>query len=652
MKHPVMSNNSRIAAPVPALSDGLNRGTDATLIGDKQLSDCCDMQWKDGALRTRTGFVTDLSRQSTFALGEHAQYFTDRDGYLLVLDTQDNEAGTDLFVTVFDKDGVPTGGTFNMLSALGLHGFLVPVGTAQRFSRYTALLFVNNGDIYGVNAQHNIWEPLHDEAYVPLYMTGGYPVVTRAETALTGDRVEPYNMLTEWFRCTYSTDGTGIYYYLPPLRKDSELSVSLTRANSTLDFTVSNLGTVSDTVGGYQVQLDRWGYCFWFLKDGKPVAMENEGVRGNVTAKAQHAYVAHPAMSDMRFGTWYGGDRSTTAGGTRLFLGGGNHVVWSAPADPLYFPATAYATLGDPDESLTAFGKQGELLVLFKEHSLYAVEYVRNGTVTVDEVQSGAVTDITATAVFPITPIHAEIGCDLPQTAALLGNRLVWACKNGTVYTLGTSGQLTQRAVTVISEPIRPLLRQTVPTVAAGVVIDGVYWLLWDNAIFLATDDTSPRWTRFDFSKTGTVAQSLCRVNGALRIPAAYAVGRTDILFWYVPTGTHDTAVSHTGTHWSDAVYTLTEIPVAGMLCTKQFDFGSPDAYKRITRVFADASADGAVSASYLTERGEHIDMARTARDGVRLTPNVTRCRRFALRLAGNGLRVGNVTFSVITGRK
>ncbi len=652
MKHPRMAKNGRVAATVPALSGGLNLGTDPTLIGDTQLSDCCDVRWKDGALRTREGFVTDDTHFAAFALNTRTQYFTDRDGYLLVLASGDTEASADLHVTVFDGDGVPTGGYFITSGQPGLCGFLVSVGSAELLSRYTSLLFLSNGDIYGVNAGDNVWEPLYDEAYVPLYMTNGTPVATRAETALTGDRVEAYNSLTEWFRCTYSTDGSGIYYYLPELREGSVLTVTLTRASGTLIWTVAGTEYVSAASDGYQVRLDRNGHCFWFVKDGKPCAVTSEGVRNDVTVKAQRRYSGGPAYTDMRFGTWYGGDRSAVTGGTRLFLGGGQYVMWSALNDPLYFPVTAYASLGDPDEALTAFGKQGELLLLFKEHSLYAAEYVRSDTVTVEDVQSGAVTDTTATAVFPITPIHSEIGCDLPETVALLGNRLVWACADGTVYTLSTTGQLSQRTVTVISEPIRPLLRGEAPAVAAGTVIDGEYLLLWDNALFLATDDTTPRWTRFTFDKTGAKAQSLCRVSGRLRIPAAYAVGSTRVLFWFWQAGERDTAISHTGESWADAVYALTSRPVSGMLCTKQFDFGAPDEYKRMTGVFADAAASGLVSAAYVTERGEVTDIPRAARDGVRLTPGVSRCRRFALRLSGDGLRVNSVTVRVVTGRK
>ena len=534
----------------------------------------------------------------------------------------------------------------------GLNGFFVSVGHDEAFARYSSLLFLSNGDIYGVHAGNNVWEPLHDNAYIPLYMTGGTPVESRAETALTGVRVEPYNCLTEWFRCTYSTNGTGIYYYLPALREGSGLTVTLTRASATYTWTVEPFKSLSATVGGYQVKLDTKGHCFWFLKDNTPCAVPSEGIRGDVTASAQHASTKGPSVEKMQFGTWYGGDRSSEAGGTRLFLGGGHHVMWSALDNPLYFPETAYASLGDPDESLTAFGKQGEWLLLFKEHSLYAAQYVRSDTVTVEDVESGAVTDTTATAVFPITPIHTEIGCDLPETIALCGNRLIWACADGTVYTLSTSGQLSQRTVTVISEPIRPLLRAGRPAIAAGCVIDGKYLLLWDNTLFVATDEATSRWTRWSFDGTGAVAQSLCRVNGELRIPAAYRVENVTVMFWFCQAGEQDTVITHSGTHWGNAVYTFTPQTVRGRLCTKQFDLGAPDEYKRLTGVFADAAAQGKVSAVYVTEQGEYPDVDRAVRDGVRLTPSVSRCRRFALRLEGQALRVGSITWRATTGRR
>lgn len=652
MKYPRMSPNSRLRATVPALSGGLNVGTDASLIGDMQVSDCLDMHWRDGALRTRHGFVTDSQHLNKLALDRHMQYFIDPEGYLLTLAIGDTEASTELLITVFDSDGVATGDTFSITGQLGMTAFLVPSVGEGELSRYTALLFVD-GEIYGVNAGDNVWERLYEKFYVPLYMINGTPAATWGELSLNGDRVEAYNCLTGGFRCKYTTDGKGIYYALPALSENSGVTVTLEREGGTLTYAVSSGDTESEAHDGYQVHFARRSACFWFTDEsGTPIAVNSTGIHNNVTARASHAYINTPSASAMKFGTWYGSDRSAALGGTRLFLGGGCHVMWSAPYNPLYFPVTAYAMVGNPHEPLTAFGKQGELLLLFKTHSLYAAEYVRSDTVTAEEVQSGAVTDVTATAVFPIIPIHDEIGCDLPETVALFGNRLVWACQSGTVYALSTTGQLSQRTVQVLSEPIRPLLRETVPTRAAGAVHDGRYWLLWDNTVFELVDDSERRWSRFSFTPTGAAAQCLCCVEGSLRIPAAYTVGSSTVLFWFRQEGDTDTRITHTGTFWGDAQYTFTALPITGRVRTKQFDFGSPDEYKHITQVFADAVAVGAVRAAYVTEQGVSADLRTPAVSGVRLTPHVTHCRRFALQLAGDGLRVNSVTVQAVTGRR
>ena len=644
-----MAANGRIRATVPALDGGLNVGADAACIADTQLSDGCNLRYRAGALRTRQGFVTATERFSVGALGKQTQYFTDRDGYLLVLSWGDTEAYGELRLTVFDRDGVPTGGYFGHMGQLGLRGFLVAAGNADGVRPYTALLFTNEGCVYGVHAANGTVAELTESAYVPLYRTGGVAAADRADHTLTGVQAEPFNALCDRFRCRYSTDGTGIYYYLPPFRTDGPITVEVRRRDGDLTFTLESYEDAV-TVGAYTLQVDRLGGCVWFAQNGTPTALAGEGVRGDVTVTLGRAAPAAATLEQMRFGTWYGGDRSSAISGTRLFLGGEDgFVMWSAVGDPLYFPVTAYAQVGETDEPVTAFGKQGELLVVFKEHSLYAVEYLRSDTATVDEVTSGTVTDVTATAVFPITPIHAEIGCDLPDTVALLGNRLTWACADGTVYTLTGTGALSDRRVTAISEPIRPLLRTGRPEVAAATVIDGRYRLLWDDTLFTATDETKPRWWRDSFNETGAAPLSLCRVDGRLRIAAAYTVGNVRVLFWFAQEGEADTAISHTGAHWGEAVYTLTPRPVVGWCTTKQFDFGTPDAYKRITHLFADATADGAVTAAYVTERGTYPDLPRTPRDGVRLTPGITRFRRCALRLEGEGLQVGSVTLHVRT---
>ncbi len=636
MKHPRFSADTRLRATVPAFSGGLDVSAAPSLIGDTALSDGCDMEYRDGALRTRTGFRTELARLAPLALGPRCRFYTDCDGYLLSVASGDTEANGECYVTLFDPDGVRTGNGPTVMGPLGLDGCILPAGDHPLLAEYTSLLWLNNGAIYGIHAADGRYELLGERVYIPTYAINGRPAAAREECTL-GDRAEPFNMLTRQFACTYSTDGEGIFYRLPSVSSDSPLTVTLQTGTSTLTFTVPAWESLSAEAGGYQVCFDRLGASFWFVKDDAPIAVPDTDRYHNVTARACHTpTVTMPAVT---VGCWFGDGR--------LFLGGGNRMVWSAAGNPLYIPVTAYAQIGAPDECITALGVQGDQLVVFKERSLYALTQTDTDTVTAAQVLDGAVTDVTETALFAVTPLHATVGCDLPQTVALFGNRLVWAIADGTVYTLGTGSALSQRTVTVISEPIRPLLRTKTPTHAAGAVHDGRYWLIWDGAVLCAEDESRPRWTRFSFEHTGAQALALCAVRGALRIPAAYTVGNSRVLWWFEVGGDADTVITHTGTGWHDAEYTLTDRGVRGMFCTKQFDFGDSEAYKHITRVFADATAVGAVTVGYLTEAGETAGMPCIPRAGVRLTPHITRCRRLAVRLCGEGLRVHSMTVRV-----
>lgn len=651
MKHPMLQRNSRLSATLPTPNGGLNCGISPFLIGDREVSDCENLTLYQGSLVTRRGFVTDEQHFDRFTTGQRMQFFTDCDGYRLVLAAQDNEAAADLMVTVFDPNGIPTGQQFVMTVARGQGGFLVSGSTDSTLSRFTALLFADNGDIVGINAAEDKWVLLNDKVYVPLYAVNGTPTAQQHEPGEC-DRAEPINRLTHDFRCTYTTDNTGIYYHLPTLHENSPLTVTLTRFDRLLTFEVAAGFRESAVVEGLQVAFDRVGGCFWFVKNGAPTALPNEGKRNDVSALAWAGQVHYTGGAARQFGTWYGGDRSTQAGGTRLFLGGGNAVMWSAVGNPLYFPTSAYALVGDPDEPLTAFGKQGDQLVLFKQHSMYGVEYVSNQAVTAEDIEQGMRVDVTATAQFPLTPLHAEIGCDLPHTVALLGNRLVWACADGKVYCLDTSGKLSQRTVSCISQPIRPLLQANPPGVAAATVVEDRYVLLWDNTLFVATDEPSPRWMKWSFDETRATALSVCRTGRTLCIPASYQVGNTTVFFWFSQVGDADTVITHSGENWSDAVYGFDSCAVKGSLCTKLFDFGAPEEYKQVTRVFAEASADSAIHAAYVTERGMYPDLSVRGTDGVRLTPSVGRCRRFGLRLCGKKLAVNSITIHAITGRR
>ncbi len=203
-----------------------------------------------------------------------------------------------------------------------------------------------------------------------------------------------------------------------------------------------------------------------------------------------------------------------------------------------------------------------------------------------------------------------------------------------------------------MGEEIRPLLQAASPDGVSATVTDGRYRLLWGDTLYTASDDTVPRWTSATFDATRTTPRRVCRVGEELRVAGAYTVSGVAFLVWLRLTGERDSEVSHTGDSWMDATFSTTDVLVTGSLCTKQFAFGSAEEYKQITRVFAEAEADGVALATYLTERGRQTELPCFVEDGLELTPGGLRCRYFALRLEGEGLRVGGITVHLIGGQR
>ena len=83
------------------------------------------------------------------------------------------------------------------------------------------------------------------------------------------------------------------------------------------------------------------------------------------------------------------------------------------------------------------------------------------------------------------------------------------------------------------------------------------------------------------------------------------------------------------------------------MLCTKAYDFGTPETFKSV--ISASAEVSSAVIPVYVTECSEFTDRPhRPDRSGlVRCSPHIDRCRRLALRLTGFTGAVGGITLGL-----
>lgn len=543
-----MNKQATVTAKVPQLSGGTNLHEAANLIEDHQLTDSVNVWWHEAALRTRPGLALRQNGLLSMGATGAATYFVDRylcsDRETLLTawrePPQESSAGTYSAYSLDVEDGVTfLGWRVGVEASEPVSSFAVKAGKGANTAHY---FYLSTGEVLqqGEEPMDGAFRQLVDaEPYVPLVMINGkgvaYSAVDRGESG--GVTYEGYNLLTDKFRCSYNTDGKSNRFFLPKGANTADylLQINLTVYDTVkkttriiqsdtftkeghfhYPFTPTELGFTQSAYA--QIDLlahwDEESMSVFFtaqayakngiinILDENTFKLPWLGESANnleIIAWPQSSTGNRDTICKMKRCMWFGGDRSGVSGGSRLFVCGNpdkpNLVHWSDVNNPLYFPENNHAYIGGADQAVTGFGKQGELLVIFKEHELYAAQYVAGTDFTYEDVTSGKVTDVTAyMAQFPITPIHSAIGCDCPDTIRLVNNKLVWATSTGRVYMLPTVNQYNERNVREVSTNVQARLEKEsaehLKSAVAG-ELQGYYLLLVHNTLYLMDADTS-----------------------------------------------------------------------------------------------------------------------------------------------------------------
>lgn len=633
MKYLTVSRKRREQLTKTGLSGGLNVRELPFAVGDEQLTDCCNLWWRNGVLRTRPA-----ARAADVAVSGGTRTYA-ADGLI----TRQTDSG--VVTGEIRADGTVR---WNTAAQAGRAGVRVPYDVKRLDGWDTdagngdgTILFLSTGQAVAPLTGGG-YVSLDEMVYVPLALSGGVPVETDAPPT-TIPVHEPLNVLTSAFRATFATDGVGKYFFLPFKKRLASQPIEATLRDP-------DGAEVSHTIPAGKVREETTrsdGLRMWYLAGqhglvfmtGDTTTAEAPAAVGGtdalkVTMHADDKRVNAKIIGGMRFACWFGGESGGVYGGTRLFVGGNSdcphRIYWSDADRPLYFPTDNSLAVGNSAQAVTAFGKQGDMLVVFKERELYAlVEQTRTA--------SGAP--------FTLTPLHSEIGCDCPATVQLCRNRLVWTTSGGTVYALVSGNAYSGSNVKAVSGAIEPLLKQTggwqYAENASAAYYDGCYCLLLGKDMLLMDcDDGSftrsggvPLWYRWSLD-TAVVPERILTREGALLL--LDTAGRS-----YTFGGTVDCIVTYSGI-WEQA------IPCS--LRTKLFDFGYPDRCKTVRELVLAVGMPkgGRLQATYITERGARRDCREIAvskaderaadfLQNVRLTPHAVKVRRFALELSLTG---------------
>ena len=664
---------------VPQLNGGINGAVPAHLIDDNQLADAENMWFRDGMLKTRpalycNGGDCQLINRKTADSVENCYVASDK---FYLLDVQANK--TYLYSRRADG-GHKTHELTNRSQETYVYPWLCEKRGAVdgRTDPNASLLFYGVGDanisdltgyIYAVEADK--LTKVHP--YVPTVIINGIPQTER-RNGVNGTKVEPFNMLTGNYRCEYTTDGTGIYFRLPGGGFTGRIAVTYTNNDGLTCIHTASVSSPTEADVApkdyHRLVSDPRDGVFWFtgLDNDTPLALAIANTTNNIKVEVttDNSQENVRKIYRMRFSQWYGGGASGLTTGTRLFVSGNpeypNLVHWSSLNNPLYFPENNYAYVGEDTKAITAFGKQGELLVIFKDGELFCTQYHQGETVSAEDVINQAVEDMeAAVAVFPMFQIHPQIGCDCPNTICLCNNRLVWANTNGKVYGLFTTGQYNERNVLELSQCVGRNIESCTDICHASAAEYENYYLLSINHLIFAMDFSSSGFTYYSSYSSDEKAQKAVQwhiwkvkegrkfvrvfnCQGKTMFAERFGENGNGFAVYTLDTGTdRDSSLTVSEDIYGPSEITRSEEePIACSFTTKLFDFDRPDVKKHIRQVYLSLGdeSERLVRVSYLTEQWQEED-AFTAqsnaysRNGItvwRLTPNAVRVRSFGLR--------------------
>ena len=652
MKFPAINKQSKRRIIVPEFTGGINLREGPTHCNDNQLTKLKNLYYKDGALRTRPAIKSRFEAESARSARAHNIFKDTENGrsqlFSIVKDVVDQ---TQIRFYWFDGANIEKPHEESEKN----HSITLDAGRYTYFvvKHSTALYcFISNRTVYKLEDGAPKWVEVYEsEMYVPHVIMqckpNGKMCMSNPEVMASGVMIEGYNLLSSYYKMTYNAYNEEIATSVDNATyKRHEMKYSLienTAKSKYKGMTVTAKYNYHGKECTHSITLEGKIGWIWEEKanetDGLVMGVcaqmvwfrqtNSEGAIGYIRSDNDtddNLEIIAPYISKNRTkelnkifkmtrAEWFGGASAGINGGTRVFLCNNNLesekalVVWSGLNNPLYFPENSYFYVGDSSEGVTGFGKQSDMLVIFKENETWYTQYHQNTGITGESLVAQRVVDLHSSSVyFPLTQINGYIGCPYPDTIQLCRNRLVWLGKDRQVYTLVSQNQYNERSILPVSDMVKSKLKRESFSYASACDWDGYYCLSLDGHMYLMeynsygyanitsyskTEDANLRipWYYWDFeSENKTV--SMFAVNE--RLCMLQLLKRTD-------SNTISFCVLN-----DDA----DKGQIKSVLQTKFFDFGEPNFYKNVSSVGLSLGYNGGeeITVTYITDGGETQD--------------------------------------------
>ncbi len=607
MKFPNLTPNAEKEYTADFLAKGLD------LTGKGGMKHCRNMMYKDGQLKTRPGFYdTDQSvplpavgsmivRNLTFT---DITVMADGDRWRLAYDMIWNAFGSAVIRVFLINDAgelcdcgemnyyrtsadifyVPESVVFiqaSPTSGSGIYAFVRAccAGEADMYSVYEAA------------EDYTEWSTVEEECfYVPtIYINGRgnrYDAARHAQTAYEEDPATPesLNLISGKFRAFFSSDGLSTTFQLPIARLDDTDILCRVYETPTVysEWTITAGHTsVKASHSGVQITLscNRTTGTLRFLNGTTdyPISKMSGYDGNNILIEASHT------IADGKASVF--GSVCAAAFSEHIFVGGSENrpgtVCYARRSRPFYFPEDSLVCVGDDAKRITALVPFDGTLLAFKEDQIYRLDASGGRQKSINQ---NLITDGTYVIgdTLRVRQLNGQIGCTVPETLCAVGDRLMWARQNGSVYVMTTAAPTGTPAYTAareIAAVLSEFLPEAVLVCAAG---RGNEYLLCADCHAFYFDGNA--WYEWLFPSD-------------IRVVSA-AVLNEKWQITYVPSGNNDmccTAVLTGNTDrtfaWEDGIFIIKETPVAYSFASGPLYFDRPNVNKSVDALYITGGA-------------------------------------------------------------
>lgn len=467
----------------PRLDGGLNNWERGYRLRADESPEMKNLWWQDGALCSRDGQVR-LTEASGIGYSAYDRLFWDWFFFHI---------GDKLWCgrIVKAEDGTES---FKIAELWGD----IPENRGSWFRYGNYLYYKNRGGYFRIERKYDeenkVWWfetlPVSAWIYSPIILINTDP------TTAAGDQYQPENRLSPVKTVWYSTV-QGVKEYKLPVEDGVDSVDAVYVDGEKIEERTEELaeGETVEGVGKYKYDREKNAVVF----DNAPTHHNPVVVNSVQITYTKENPDAYNSIMDCPYAITYGGNQNLS-----VVMGGStaqpNAYYWcgnNTAMDPGYFPMTQYNFAGETEEPITGFGRQQNMLVIFKERS------IGRSAMSTTEMASGRIL-----ITMDYVSINSEIGCDVPWSIRLVNNNLVFANIRKGVHFVADSSAAYENNIRPISRKVDntllPLLRKAERITSFD---DGSrYWLCADGEVYawdysLSSYD-DPSWFYFDNIRT------------------------------------------------------------------------------------------------------------------------------------------------------